>query len=55
MEQTSESLNDVIEQFETMTFDGEIIKKHAKKFSKKIFQEKLIGFIEEKLKEKNLS
>ncbi|MCH8519112.1 glycosyltransferase [Candidatus Gracilibacteria bacterium] len=49
MEQTSESLNDAIEQFETMEFDSELIKKHAQNFSKACFQEELIRFIEEKL------
>lgn len=49
MEQTPESLNAAIEQFETMSFDSEAIKKHAKTFSKEVFQEKLVKFIQEKL------
>ena len=51
-EQTPESLNRAIEQFEIMQFDEEYIKKHAAKFSKEIFQEKFIEYIEEKLQEK---
>lgn len=49
IEQSPESLNAVIEQFETMQFDSEAIKKHAAHFSKEVFQEKLVRFIEEKL------
>ncbi len=48
-QQTPESLNKAIESFETMTFDSRVIRKHAKQFDKKIFQKKLIKFIEEKL------
>jgi hypothetical protein len=33
-----------------MTFDSNVIRKHAEKFDTKIFQEKLMNFIEEKLK-----
>ena len=54
-EQNFESLDQAIKQFETIQFENQDIKQHAKKFSKKVFQEKLINFIEEKLKEKNLS
>lgn len=32
-----------------MTFDASAIRKHAEKFDVKIFQEKLVGFVEEKL------
>ncbi len=48
-EQSYESLNDAIEEFETIQFDSESIKTHAQKFSKEIFQEKLVKFIAEKL------
>ncbi len=49
MEQTPESLNAAIKQFETIQFDSAAIKKHAARFSKEVFQEKLVRFIEEKL------
>ena len=49
-EQSPESLNTAIEQFETMTFQSEKIKEHAQQFSKEIFQKKLVGFIESKMK-----
>ena len=52
MEQTPESLNAAIKQFETMSFESEVIKKHAARFSKEIFQEKLVRFIGERLQEK---
>jgi len=48
-EQSPESLNKAIEEFESMTFDTDIIRKHVEKFDTKIFQEKLVKFIEEKL------
>lgn len=43
--QTPEALNTAIEKFEKMTFDPEIIKNHARWFSKEIFQEKIQQFI----------
>jgi glycosyltransferase involved in cell wall biosynthesis len=49
MEQTVESLNAAIEQFETMQFESKAIKAHAASFSKEVFQEKFVRFIEEKL------
>ena len=49
-EQTAQSLNETIEKFETMQFDSEGIKKHTANFSKEIFQEKLVKFIEAKIK-----
>lgn len=48
-EQTPESLQKAIDQFESMTFDAKDIRKHAEQFDSKIFKEKLVSFIEEKL------
>ncbi len=45
-EQTPESLNQVIEKFEKMTFDPEIIKNHAKLFSKEVFQKNILEYIQ---------
>ena len=47
--QTVSSLSEWIERFETMGFDKEIIKIHAEKFDKTIFQRKIIDFIESKV------
>lgn len=47
--QTSESLNKAIDRFESMTFDVNTIRKNAELFDKKIFQEKFIKYIEERL------
>lgn len=47
--QTSNSLNKAIEQFETMSFDAKSIRGHAEMFDKKIFKEKLVEFIESKI------
>lgn len=49
-EQTVESLNTTIEQFESMKFDTWKIRKHAEQFDKEIFKEKLYKFIQDKLK-----
>ncbi len=48
-QQTPESLQKAIDKFETMTFDARTIRKHAEQFDKKIFQEKLVKFIEERI------
>ena len=40
--QTPESLDAAIERFESMKLDAKSIRKHAEKFDKKVFQEKLI-------------
>lgn len=48
-EQTPESLQKAIDEFESIAFDATEIRKHAEQFDKKIFQEKLVKFIEEKL------
>lgn len=49
-EQTVESLEKAIVDFETMKFDYKEIRKHSKKFSKEKFKEELLKFIEEKKK-----
>lgn len=43
--QTPEGLNTAIEKFEKLTFDGEEIKEHAGNFSKEVFKEKLLYYI----------
>jgi len=47
--QTTTSLNKTIEKFEKMNFNYNEIRKHAEKFDKKIFKEKLLDFINKKL------
>jgi hypothetical protein len=37
-----------LEKFEEMNFDYKIIQEYAKKFDKKVFQEKFISFVKEK-------
>ena len=49
-EQTPESLQKAIDLFETMTFDAQVIRKHAEQFDSKIFKDKLVSFIEKKFK-----
>lgn len=44
--QTPEALNETLEKFETMTFDLEAIREHAKGFSKEVFQKKILDFIQ---------
>ena len=51
-EQTPESLNAAIKIFESIPFDADAIRKHAEKFDTKIFQEKIVRFIEEKMQDK---
>jgi glycosyltransferase involved in cell wall biosynthesis len=47
-EQTVESLNDIITQFETMKFDNKAIRKHVEKFDTKVFKKKILSFVEER-------
>ncbi len=42
-------LNNALEKFETMEFDAKYIKNHSLNFDKKIFQQKIIDFIENKI------
>lgn len=44
--QTPEALNETIEKFEKMNFDKELIKNHAKSFSKEVFQKSINQLIE---------
>lgn len=46
--QTPTSINKSLEEFEEMSFDYKVIQKYAKKFDKKVFQEKFISFVKEK-------
>ncbi len=48
-QQTPESLNRSLENFETMSFNTKVLRKHAEQFDKQVFQEKLVGFIERNL------
>ena len=41
LEQTPESLNDSVERFETITFDHELIRQSAERFSKFEFHKKI--------------
>ncbi len=43
--QTPEALNEAIERFEKLSFEKQIIRKHAETFSKEQFQEKILTFI----------
>jgi glycosyltransferase involved in cell wall biosynthesis len=49
-EQSVESFNRAIEEFETLGFDYEGIKKYAQKFDKEVFKKEILEFIEDKLK-----
>ncbi len=44
--QTPEALNLAIEAFEMLTFDPEVIKNHARWFSKEVFQKNILKYIE---------
>lgn len=46
-EQTPEALEKAITQFEKLEFDPAVIRKHTEKFSEKVFQQKLLKFIEQ--------
>ncbi|MDD3646106.1 MAG: glycosyltransferase [Candidatus Gracilibacteria bacterium] len=47
--QTSNSLNKAIKQFETISFDSKAIRKHAEQFDKEVFKRKIVEFIESKI------
>ena len=53
-EQTVESLNKTIENFEKQSFDYEAIKQHALKFDQSIFKKQVIDFIKDKLYNKKV-
>lgn len=48
--QCVESLNRAVEDFETLGFDYEWIKKYAKEFDKQVFKKEILEFIDNKLK-----
>jgi len=48
-EQTPASLNKSIKMFEQSEFDAKKIRKHAERFDKSVFREKLLEFIDEKI------
>jgi glycosyltransferase involved in cell wall biosynthesis len=47
-EQSADSLNNAIEKFESLKFDAKKIRKHAEKFDKSVFKEKILYFIKSK-------
>ncbi|MCK4919190.1 MAG: glycosyltransferase, partial [Candidatus Pacebacteria bacterium] len=50
-EQTANSIMEVVKKFDSEKFSPEEIRKHAMKFDKEIFKEKIKNFIEEKYKD----
>ncbi len=50
-EQSLESLNKSIDNFENLDFDYKMIRKHAEKFDTNIFKKNIIDFIENKYRE----
>ena len=44
-EQTVDAFKDAFERFETMQFDANVIREHAKQFSAKRFREKILGVV----------
>jgi glycosyltransferase involved in cell wall biosynthesis len=48
-EQSVDSLNKAISKFEEISFDAKDIRKHAEKFDKKVFKEKILAFVSGKL------
>ena len=50
-EQTVDSLMQVIERFEQMHFDPQVIRAHAENFDTTVFQQKICAFVQEKLDE----
>jgi len=51
-EQTADSLNEAIKKFQRMSFDSEFIRNQALKFDRRIFEDKIRRFVEEKWREK---
>ena len=50
-EQSVDALMGAIERFQGMSFDRSVIRKHAERFSEKVFAEKMMSFIQEKMQE----
>ena len=48
-QQTSNSVNKAIENFEEMNFDSKVIREHAEKFHKEIFKERILEFVNKEL------
>jgi glycosyltransferase involved in cell wall biosynthesis len=48
-EQTSNSLNESIKIFEQSQFDSKKIRRHAERFDKAVFREKLLEFVEDRV------
>ncbi|NQU16561.1 MAG: glycosyltransferase [Candidatus Saganbacteria bacterium] len=46
-EQSVDSLLDAVARFEKISFDRDFVRKHAQKFDKIVFREKIIGFLNE--------
>ncbi len=51
-EQTPESLQKAIDICASMTFDPQLLREHAERFSSDIFRENILHFIEEKIRER---
>lgn len=51
MEQTEDSLIEAVERFESMDFDREDILQSARRFDRKVFQEKMRAWVDEKWRE----
>ena len=50
-EQTPEALIEVIKEFDETDYDPTVIRRHAERFDKRVFQERLAGLVEEKVAE----
>lgn len=50
-EQTASSLKEVIKRYDTSLYHSEVIRQHALQFDKKVFQEKIKRFVEERYRE----
>lgn len=48
-EPTVDSLADAVERFERMTFDAEVIRRHAEQFDVTVFRRRMVEFIERKI------
>jgi glycosyltransferase involved in cell wall biosynthesis len=52
-EQNEQSLKKSLKQFETLQFDPEYIRAHARKFDEQVFIDKIVGLIHSKFQEHN--
>ena len=46
-EQTTDSLAEAIERFETLNWDKQTLRRHAKKFDRSVFAERISGYLQE--------